>query len=565
MITDSIIVTPLPSVPAPSSQAHAATSSNNQEQDSGQTQNANQTSTQNAQQNGQSQNQNTSGSNNASTNNNDSHFSKLLSDHSQTDNANTPKNSTPATSTPVPTPPSSAPTKTTNGANANESAGASSASGSADGSASSNVLVALLLSQLQQSSNNGSIPQDNTQSISISASSTSGTSTSGISTATSGSGSSASSSTATDALTQLQQLIVKLLQLAQQNAASPATNAVTASSGSGSATTTQSKIDASGDKSNTDAASLTEILIQIAALVQQINTQPAATTPIATTNTDTTDATVNSDAGGNSQAALLAQLTRQLEQKLNTLSVNTNSTENTSASSGSGSATQATTPSFDAALSALLQANDNKDALQAALAKVNDLLAPTFSSKQDPNNSNDDQTAKTTTPQTVIPGFTQTINQSQDTGFTKLVSAPAATTPVADQVLVQIKNAISDGSSQIKIQLSPADLGKVVVQLTTTSDGKTGITITADNRQTLSMLQNEARALESSLRNIGLKTDTGGLSFNLSGQQQNQQQSGKQGGYTQVANVDTESDADYYSAATTVYRLAAQDGLDIRV
>ena len=132
---------------------------------------------------------------------------------------------------------------------------------------------------------------------------------------------------------------------------------------------------------------------------------------------------------------------------------------------------------------------------------------------------------------------------------------------------MQIKNAVADGASQIKIQLSPEDLGKVTVQLNTDASGKTGITITADNRQTLSMLQSEAKSLETSLRDIGLKTDTGGLNFNLSGQgQQQQNPSGKQPNYTTVDAIGADdATADYYTTATNIYRLAAQDGLDIRV
>jgi flagellar hook-length control protein FliK len=175
-------------------------------------------------------------------------------------------------------------------------------------------------------------------------------------------------------------------------------------------------------------------------------------------------------------------------------------------------------------------------------------------------NTANQNTAAASAPQTQI--------QPQDSGFAKLLPAASSlqNTSATDQVLVQIKSAASTGASTIRIQLDPADLGKVTVQMNTGTDGKTGITITADNRQTLSMLQNEARSLESALRDIGLKTDTGGLNFNLSGQHSNpQQNSGKQANYTQVAAATTADDADYYSTATAVYQVAAEQGLDIRV
>lgn len=153
-----------------------------------------------------------------------------------------------------------------------------------------------------------------------------------------------------------------------------------------------------------------------------------------------------------------------------------------------------------------------------------------------------------------------------DTAFVKLLASSASNAPVADQVLVRIKSAAADGESQIRIQLAPEDLGKVVVQLTTGADGKTGISITADNRQTLLMLQQEARALESALRDIGIKTDTGGLSFNLSGQQPDTRTPSRQAAYTQaVAVTASDEDAEYYGAAVNLYRMTAQQGLDIRV
>jgi hypothetical protein len=60
-----------------------------------------------------------------------------------------------------------------------------------------------------------------------------------------------------------------------------------------------------------------------------------------------------------------------------------------------------------------------------------------------------------------------------------------------------------------------------------------------------------------------MKTSSGGLSFNLSGKQQ--QTTKQQGGYTQVAGINNDDDADYNAAVTQIYSLKAQEGLDIRV
>lgn len=63
-----------------------------------------------------------------------------------------------------------------------------------------------------------------------------------------------------------------------------------------------------------------------------------------------------------------------------------------------------------------------------------------------------------------------------------------------------------------------------------------------------------------------MKTDSGSLSFNLSGQQQQQQSHpGKNSGYTHVAGIDADDDIQPLTSTTTLYRLSAVSGLDIRV
>jgi|GEM_PF-1058853 len=149
--------------------------------------------------------------------------------------------------------------------------------------------------------------------------------------------------------------------------------------------------------------------------------------------------------------------------------------------------------------------------------------------------------------------------------FAKAVVLPNMHPPVAEQVLVHIKTAVNNNIDQIKVQLSPENLGKIEVQITTDSQGKVGVNVTADNRNTLAMLQNDANHLQEALRDIGLKTDGGGLNFNLREQGQDQRNQGKQGGYTYVNNNEDEEDFNYPVAGVNSYRLALQTGLDIRI
>lgn len=160
------------------------------------------------------------------------------------------------------------------------------------------------------------------------------------------------------------------------------------------------------------------------------------------------------------------------------------------------------------------------------------------------------------------PQQTTATQDTNNTSFHKFL-AQANAQPVVDQVLVHIRNARSDGSSHIRIQLDPADLGKVEVRLEVNSEGKTGLHITADNRNTLEALQKDARSLERALTDIGLKPDSGSLSFNLRGEQQEQQRPK----FHSYSNPEDEVDplASLTSVISATSVISVSDGLDIRI
>ena len=89
------------------------------------------------------------------------------------------------------------------------------------------------------------------------------------------------------------------------------------------------------------------------------------------------------------------------------------------------------------------------------------------------------------------------------------------TQPPQVQVAVQIAQAVHQGIDQIKIQLHPAELGRVDVRLDVASDGRVAATVVADRPETLEMLRNDSRSLERALQDAGLRSDAGNLSFNL--------------------------------------------------
>ena len=86
---------------------------------------------------------------------------------------------------------------------------------------------------------------------------------------------------------------------------------------------------------------------------------------------------------------------------------------------------------------------------------------------------------------------------------------------VTDQVNVQITKALENGLDKIEIHLKPANLGRVDVRMELSHDGRVQAVVTADNKDTLDLLQKDARELERALQDAGLQADSGSLSFGL--------------------------------------------------
>jgi|GEM_PF-6969464 len=149
--------------------------------------------------------------------------------------------------------------------------------------------------------------------------------------------------------------------------------------------------------------------------------------------------------------------------------------------------------------------------------------------------------------------------------FARVLGQQLVEHPVAEQVAFHIKTALSDGSSRIRIQMDPADLGKLDIKLHVSADGKTGVVITADNRTTLDLLQRDMQGLARALTDAGLTTDSGSLSFNLRGEQQEQGQGGQQAtGNYQKMQPDDEDDANL-NIFTRSYTVNLAEGLDIKI
>ena len=93
------------------------------------------------------------------------------------------------------------------------------------------------------------------------------------------------------------------------------------------------------------------------------------------------------------------------------------------------------------------------------------------------------------------------------------------TTPqqIIDQIKVNITRASKAGQDRVTIQLRPEKLGRIEVKLEMSEEHKVRVTVTADTKETLQLLQTDSKGLERALNEAGLRTDANNLHFNLRG------------------------------------------------
>jgi flagellar hook-length control protein FliK len=179
--------------------------------------------------------------------------------------------------------------------------------------------------------------------------------------------------------------------------------------------------------------------------------------------------------------------------------------------------------------------------------------------------------------------FTQLAHQAAGNGSSveqAFKPATAATTGGAhhaqphatphEQIAVQIGLAARFGAKQISLQLRPASLGEVEIDLNIANDGQVRATVLAERQETLDLLQRDARGLEKALQDAGLKSDSGSLQFGLRGEGREQRQHHAHGdAYRSHAALMADGDSgDGALASARVaasYNSATDSALDIRV
>ncbi len=142
----------------------------------------------------------------------------------------------------------------------------------------------------------------------------------------------------------------------------------------------------------------------------------------------------------------------------------------------------------------------------------------------------------------------------------------------AEQIALHIRKAAADGSTpqRLSLQLQPHELGRVEVRLDFGEDGAVRALVLCDRRDTLDLLQRDARGLERALANAGLKADSGGLNFSLRGEGQNGafQQDGRDSGHSaaRVPGAGDDRHIEVPAAVAAAYAAPSALGrLDIRI
>lgn len=144
---------------------------------------------------------------------------------------------------------------------------------------------------------------------------------------------------------------------------------------------------------------------------------------------------------------------------------------------------------------------------------------------------------------------------------------PREAVPNMPALAVEIAAKSQSGAKQFDIRLDPPELGRVEVRLSIDATGKASAHLSADQPQTLTLLQKDAHVLTRALRDAGLDVSQDGLNFSLRQQQDNgagaqSNQSGNRFGRGFALTATTSLEASAISAA---YSGGADGHLDIRV
>jgi flagellar hook-length control protein FliK len=102
--------------------------------------------------------------------------------------------------------------------------------------------------------------------------------------------------------------------------------------------------------------------------------------------------------------------------------------------------------------------------------------------------------------------------------FGNVMSQTQNAPQLPQMVAVQIQRNLAANINSFTMKLDPAELGALQIRMSFGKDGSVKTRLTADKPETLSMLKNDAPALNRLLQQAGLRSDEGALSFDLNQQ-----------------------------------------------
>jgi len=163
------------------------------------------------------------------------------------------------------------------------------------------------------------------------------------------------------------------------------------------------------------------------------------------------------------------------------------------------------------------------------------------------------------------PGLSQT--QAADfTQHIQVTAQPHDTAPNLPALAVEIAAKSQSGAKQFDIRLDPPELGRVEVRLSIDATGKASAHLSADQPQTLNLLQKDASVLTRALRDAGLDVSQNGLNFSLRQQSGQDAGAGANPGRRSARGLSlTATTSIEATAASAAYSGPADGRLDIRV
>ena len=161
----------------------------------------------------------------------------------------------------------------------------------------------------------------------------------------------------------------------------------------------------------------------------------------------------------------------------------------------------------------------------------------------------------------------QAAQHAQAPTATQHVQVTAQAQPNLPALAVEISAKSQSGAKQFDIRLDPPELGRVEVRLSIDATGKASAHLSADQPQTLNLLQKDAPVLARALREAGLDVSQDGLNFSLRQQANNQNgNDGNNGRFGSARNFTLSAAAGVDPAAASfAYRAPADGRVDIRV